>query len=273
MKTRILILSAVISLYGCEYNPGKLRFDKQSEYERVLVYDKGDRRYLRFGNPDSGNQSIISLSDPRAVPSEYIRFATLGVLLTPKLDRVMMIGLGGGTFTTLLKRHFPNLYIDAVEIDPVVVEAAKTFFNVQEDERFKIHVADGAKFIRESQSVYDLIFIDAYSGEGIPRALFSPKFFDAIKARTSVDGVVILNLFKQKGKEDSFIQILRPRFPFIACVNSSDDLNTVIFCKASSMPIHADLIAAAKRFTAVSTLSFDLDHIARNVGMECKTGD
>ena len=138
MKILIVFFLTLVALLGCDFESSQIRFDKQSEYERVLVIDKGDRRYLRFGNPNSVNQSIISLSDHRAVPAEYIRLATLGVMLTPNLNRVLMIGLGGGNFTTLLRRHFPDLYIDAVDIDPVVVEAAKNFFNVREDERFKI---------------------------------------------------------------------------------------------------------------------------------------
>jgi len=272
MKIRIVFFLTIVALLGCYHELSQIRFDKQSEYERVLVIDKGDRRYLRFGNPNSVNQSNISLSDPRAVPAEYIRLAMLGVILTPNLNRALMIGLGGGNFTTLLRRHFPDLYIDAVDIDPVVVEAAKKFFNVREDERFKIHIADGAKFIQESQYIYDLIFIDAYSGKGIPQALSGPTFFDAIKARTSVDGIIILNLFKQKGKENSFIQVLKPRFPYIACARSSDNLNLALFCKASNMPTYADLITATQRFTADSKLSFDLEKIAKKLSIKCGIG-
>jgi hypothetical protein len=36
---------------------------KLLEIERVLVVDKVDKRYLRFGSPNSTHQSILSLSD------------------------------------------------------------------------------------------------------------------------------------------------------------------------------------------------------------------
>jgi spermidine synthase len=269
MKIRIVILFVVFALFGCDDTQSQIRFDKQSEYERILVIDKNDRRYLRFGKPNSANESVISLSDPRAVPAEYIRIAALGAMLTPNPNRALMIGLGGGTYTTLLRRHFPNLHIDAVEIDPVVVEVAKTFFGVREDERFKIHVADGAIFVRETQSIYDLVFIDAYSGEGIPQALSGPSFFDAVKAKTSAEGVVVLNLFNQYGTEQSLIQVFRTRFPHTACVRSSDDLNLVLFGKTSDMPARADLIAATRRFSAAADLSFDLEKIAKKLVMKC----
>lgn len=269
MKILIVILFVVFALFGCDDNQIQIRFDRQSDYERVLVIDKNDRRYLRFGKPNSPDESVISLSDLRAVPTEYIRIAALGPMLTPDPNRALMIGLGGGTYTTLLKRHFPNLHIDAVEIDPVVVEAAKTFFGVREDERFTIHVADGAKFVRETQSIYDLVFIDAYSGEGIPQALSGPSFFDAVKAKTSAGGVVVLNLFDQHGKDQSLMQLFKTRFPHTACLRSSDNLNLVLFGKTSEMPACADLIAATQRFSAATDLSFDLEKIAKNLVMKC----
>jgi spermidine synthase len=273
MNIRIVTLFVVFAFFGCDDTQSQIRFDKQSEYERILVIDEGDRRYLRFGKPNSANESVISLSDPTAVPAEYIRIAALGPMLTPNPERALMIGLGGGTYTTLLRRHFPNLHIDAVEIDPVVVEVAKTFFGVREDERFKIHVADGAIFVRETQSIYDLVFIDAYSGEGIPQALSGPSFFDAVKAKTSAEGVVILNLFNQHGTEQSFIQVFRTRFPHTACVRSTDDLNLVLFGKTSDIPARADLIAATRRFSAAADLSFDLEKIAKKLVMTCNGSD
>lgn len=273
MKLRIVFLLSLSVLLGCENDSGQIRFDKQSEYERVFVVDKGDRRYLRFGSLNSANQSIISLSDPTAVPVEYIRQATLGVMLTPSLNRVLMIGLGGGNFTTLLRRHFPELHIEAIEIDPVVVEAAKTFFNVREDERFKIHVADGAQFIRETPHIYDLILIDAYSGEGIPPALSGPSFFDAVKAKVSVNGIVILNLHRQKEREQSFIKTIQARFPEIACIRSSDNLNLVLFGKRSTMPHREDLVSMTREFSTAFDLSFNLEVLAKKLNIKCNVVD
>ncbi len=39
--------------------------------------------------------------------------------------RTLFIGLGGGTLPLALHHHFPGMDIDAIELDPVVVEAAQ----------------------------------------------------------------------------------------------------------------------------------------------------
>jgi spermidine synthase len=270
MKSRIVMAAVtVLALVGCDDGAEMIRFEKQSAYQRVFVVDRGDWRYLRFGTPDGANQSIVSLSNPGAVPSPYIRIAALGVVLTPKLDRVLMLGLGGGTYTNLLHRHFPDLAIDAVEIDPVVVETAKAFFGVKEDDRFRIHVQDGANFIRETRKAYDLVFLDAYSGDGLPRALSTPAFFDAVRAKVTDDGVVILNLFRQNGRERILLDIFETRFPHTACIRTEDGLNLVVFGKTAPFGPRAERIDAARRLVADAHLSFDLGIIAEDLRMNC----
>jgi spermidine synthase len=258
-----------LGIFGCGDGSEKVRFDKPSNFERVFVVDRGDYRYLRFGSPDGANQSIVSLSNPGSVPSRYIRIAVLAVVLTPKLDRMLMLGLGGGTYATLLHRHLPELAIDAVEIDPVVVEAAKGLFGVKEDLRLRIHVQDGAKFIRNADRLYDLVFLDAYSGKGLPRDLSSPAFFYAVRAKVADEGVVVLNLFKQRGREQSLLDMFQARFPHTACIRTSDDLNLVVFGKTAAMPSRAELTAAARRFAEASRLPFDLGIIAEDLKLNC----
>ena len=269
VKNGFTIAFIILAVFGCGDNAEQIRFDKQSKYDRIFVVDRGSFRYLRFGTSDGINQSIVSLTNPEAVPSRYIRIAALGAVLTPKLDRMLMLGLGGGTYTTLLHRHIPGFVIDAVEIDPVVVEAAESFFGVKEDERFRIHVTDGAAFIRETRNVYDLVFLDAYSGEGLSRELSSPAFFDAVKARVAQRGVVILNLFRQGGREQALLDTFETRFSYTACIRTEDDLNLIVFGKTAPLPNTEMLVGAARRFTADADLSFDLDIIAAGLKMPC----
>jgi spermidine synthase len=274
----ILIL-CLIFLLGCvsQFQGGpealhgsQIRFDECSGFDRILVVDEGDIRHLRFRSVNSVSQSMISLSDPKAVPMKYIRLAMLGILFTPQMDRVLMIGLGGGTFTSLLRRHYPALWIDAVEIDPVVVEAAKRFFGVREDSRFHIHIEDGADFIEQASYPYDLIFLDAYTQDGLPEHLATVEFFNTVKARLSDNGVVIINLYGGEHIKNAIGKVFRIVFPETACIRTSDGLNLLLFSKASaSMPEHKELVTKARRLTADLGLSFDLGALAERLEIDC----
>jgi spermidine synthase len=278
-RSPLILVLVLICLLGCanRFHAGdealhetKIQFDECSKFDRILVVDEGNIRHLRFRNVNSVSQSMISLSDPKAVPMKYIRLATLGILFTPQMDRVLMIGLGGGTFTSLLRRHYPDLWIDAVEIDPVVVEAAKRFFGVREDSRFHIHIEDGADFIEQASYPYDLIFLDAYTQDGLPEHLATVEFFNTVKARLSDNGVVIINLYGGEHIKNAIGKVFRIVFPETACIRTSDGLNLLLFSKASaSMPEHKELVTKARRLTADLGLSFDLGALAERLEIDC----
>jgi spermidine synthase len=196
----------------------------------------------------------------------------VAMMVTPRPQRVLMIGLGGGAFTSLLRRHFPELWIDAVEIDPVVVEAAKGFFGVREDERFQIHIVDGADFVKSAPGTYDLVFLDAYSGEGIPRKLASPAFFDAVKARVSTDGVVVANLWRPGGRQQAVVKTFRSAFEQTAFLYTSDKMNMVLFGMPGAPLPGDDLVRNARRFTDASNLSFDLARLAEKLVENSRSG-
>jgi len=47
--------------------------------------------------------------------------------------RVLCIGLGGGSLPLFLSHHFPGMDVEVVEIDSVVIEAARTAMGFPED--------------------------------------------------------------------------------------------------------------------------------------------
>jgi spermidine synthase len=56
-----------------------------------------------------------------------------------------------------LRHADPAVRIDAVEIDPLVVKLADEFFSVRTGENVNVIVADGLKFIAETEKQYDVI--------------------------------------------------------------------------------------------------------------------
>ena len=175
-------------------------FDQTSAFGHVLVRDEGPLRVMRFGSPPGSEQSEIVRDRPGDVPMEYVRLALLGFGHVARPKRVLMVGLGGGTFTTLLHRARPDLAIDAVEIDPVVVAAARACFALREDDRYRVHVADAAAWLARDEGRYDYIVLDAYAGEDIPAAVGSPAFFASVRAHLAPGGVVAINIAEADGQ-------------------------------------------------------------------------
>jgi spermidine synthase len=204
-------------------------FDQRSPFARVLVIDEGPRRVMRFGSPAASEQSAIEPANPRAVPMEYVRYALLGLAHHGRPRRVLMVGLGGGTFTTLVHRALPDTTVDAVEIDPVVVAAARAHFGLRDDARYRVHVADAADWVARDRGSYDLVLLDAYAGEGIPAALASEAFFRAVARRLAPGGVVAINIAELqadgRAAARAFTRVLAP----FDCRQTPLDGNVLLF--------------------------------------------
>ena len=139
-------------------------FQKASKFGEIFVVEQDGYRHLRFGSACGFDQSSVSTSDPAEVATEYVRLAALSFALAAGKGHVLMIGLGGGTFSNLVARAWPTAQIDAVDVDPVVIEAATRFFGVEPSARYRVHVADAAAFLANDEKHYDVVFLDTYSG-------------------------------------------------------------------------------------------------------------
>ena len=243
--TAISTLSA-----GCATAPvtrSGVIFDRTSPYGRVLVIDEGPRRVMRFGSRLGSEQSAMVPGDPRAVPVEYVRYALLGLAHHGRPARVLMVGLGGGTFTTLVHRALPGASVDAVEIDPVVVEAARAWFGLREDARYRVHVADAADWLRRDRGAYDYVLLDAYAGEDIPGSVAGEAFFRDVAARLAPGGVVAINIAEPEGSGVAPARAFAAVFTPFECRHTAVDGNVLLF--AATGPRAADP-AATRRWLA-----------------------
>lgn len=60
---------------------------------------------------------------------------------------LLVVGLGGGSLPLFVHDHFPKSRVDAVEIDPSMLEVATRWFGFSQSDRMKVHIADGLAYI------------------------------------------------------------------------------------------------------------------------------
>jgi hypothetical protein len=81
---------------------------------------------------------------------------------------MLMIGLGSGAGAVAALYNFPELTIDVVEIDEVIVEHAMEWFPLLAhyivEGRLNIHVADAQDFFSSLEKNYDVLCNDGYTG-------------------------------------------------------------------------------------------------------------
>jgi spermidine synthase len=195
------LLSAlvVVASPGCGRSGEYVVTERESNgYSVFVIEDEQGVRKLRFAR-DGIDQSAIVPGDPDQLVFAYMKGMMAGFALQRDPERVLLIGLGGGTFPMFVRRHLPDASIDVVEIDPVVVEVASGHLGFREDERMVVHVADGRRFVEEGEPGrrWDLIALDAYGPEMIPEHLATRQFYEAVRARLAPGGVLVANLWSE----------------------------------------------------------------------------
>lgn len=235
-----------------------------SPFGTLFVVDRSGRRSLRFGSADGPEQSVIDLADPANLAMPYLRPVALVAALGPAPERILLIGLGGGGFVHHARAAYPRARIDAVEIDPVVVDLARRHFGIVPGPRLRVHVADGALFVREaSPSRYDLIFLDAYSGDEIPPALASPAFLRRVRGLLRAEGTVVANV-GGAGRE-AFLRAFETTFPdHCGRLRAWQDDNLVLVGSTGEAPSPSDLAARARSLDASVERSWRFETIARS---------
>src|SRR5690349_896622 len=153
----------------------------------ITISEERGVRYLHFGSP--WIQGAMRISRPWALELEYTRDLMFPLLFHPGDEwprNVLQIGLGSASVTKFLYRHRPATHITVVEILPEVVETARRYFRLPEDDdRVRIVLADGHEYVQRRGAKFDLIVVDGYDEKGRAGLLDTEQFYLCCKARLS----------------------------------------------------------------------------------------
>ena len=115
---------ALVALAALARADQTVLFEKTSAYNTIVVTEEENGvRALRFGR-NGVRQSVVKVGDPDYLALPYVQVALVGLALSGDPRRFLVVGLGGGTLPMFLRMYYPNATIDAVVIDPEVVDVA-----------------------------------------------------------------------------------------------------------------------------------------------------
>lgn len=172
----------------------KLLYTTSSQYGNYRVVEmmyNGRPSRLLFGD-DASPQSGIALDDDSEALFDYNqRFMEIVVSLQPR--KILVIGGGAFSLPVAIIERFPDVTIDVVEIDPVLPDIARQFFDLRDQPGLNIIIQDGRDILNQSRGDYDLIVVDAFSGMDIPRQLLSVQAARQYQKNLAPEGVMALN--------------------------------------------------------------------------------
>jgi len=193
-------------------------FRRQGFYGQVTVTQTPTDLYLKH------NGKTDASTDVNDSFAQYL-LGHLPLLLHPKPERVVNIGLGGGITLGAITTHPEPREIVQVELDPLVVEATRTWFSetnhhALDDPRVRLMIDDGRSFIERGTEKFDVIiseppniWVSGVSG------LFTAEFYRAARGRLRPGGLLCqwLPLY-ELSKEDfsTALATMGSQFPHLA---------------------------------------------------------
>jgi|TARA_B110000438_G_scaffold301173_1_gene355392 spermidine synthase len=224
--------------------------EERSLYRDITVTEIGNRRCLLFNvHRGDRNQTCIYTDDLDRLVFDYTRMSFAGLLLTPNPQRILIIGLGGGTLPVAFNDLFPTAEIDVLEIDQAVVNVAEEYFYFEENDQMKVTVEDGRVFIKRAgmrNQKYDYIVLDAFSGDYIPEHMLTEEFLEEVKSIMTDDGVLVANTFSTSRLYDhesvTYQRVFGEFFNFKLPTSG----NRIIIAQLDALPPRGKLVTEAQ---------------------------
>jgi spermidine synthase len=226
---------------------------EKSLYREVLVYEEAGERCMCFTRQCRiGRQSCVMLKDPHRFALNYTRMMMAGTLFTgAPPQRVLIVGLGGGSIPKALREILPQAQIDVVEIDPAVTRVAKRFFDFREDAKMQVIELDGRVYVKRAQRAgtkYDVVMLDAFDHEYIPEHLLTREFLGEVKSLLSPQGVLVANTFSSSRLYDHESTTYADVFGTFYNLKAA---NRVIIARPAGLPDDASLRSRAAEYDKV----------------------
>jgi spermidine synthase len=263
---KLLPLAVAAALALCLFARAEQRvlYEKASPFNTIVVTE--DSRGLRtlWFERNGVRQSVVKVGDPDHLELPYARAMPVGLVFAEKPQRVLIVGLGGGTIPCFLHKHYPKTTIDVVEIDPGVVEVAKSFFGFREDATLRAHVADGRRFIEKCRDPYDIIFLDAFGSDNIPHSLTTREFLQAVRRALKPQGIAVGNVWSRYSNPlyDSMVRTYQDVFEELRVVDVRGAGNKILLALPQKRDVSSDEVARrARRISREKDFPYDLGDV------------
>ena len=204
MVVLVLLFSALASVNRFAFWRADANLYEDESIYNYLQVAEDDEDVVLSTNVLFGVQSITKKDG--GLTGMYYDYALAGPYMAGVTEkdefRVLILGMGSGTYATQCYRYFDNTVMTGVEIDKKIIDLAYERFGLPQDERITCVEFDGRAYLRGAGK-YDLIMVDAYRDVTIPFQMSSAEFFGEVQSHLADDGVMVVNLNMYSSTDDS----------------------------------------------------------------------
>lgn len=167
-------------------------FELESDFHTIKVIENEVGKFLHYA--DTYQAGFINTEFYKGnLP--YINYFLIPYLMNPKIENILLIGLGSGKIVNDFEFVFDDLKsIDVVDLEENIVEIATNYFGFKQSEKFNFILQDGITYLRNNKKKYDLIVVDVANNDGIDLRFLNDEYFKSIKKSLKKGGMFVSNM-------------------------------------------------------------------------------
>lgn len=251
----IFVVLALVILAADLFAQNGIRYihQERSLYRNIVVTEDSNRRCMRFTITSriGQNQSCRFLENPQELVFPYAKMTLSSLLVQDNPQRILIVGLGGGTLPDTYSALFPDSEIIISEIDDAVFRVARDHFGFEETEKIKVDIGDARVYIKRAGlrgEKFDLVILDAFNGEYIPEHLMTVEFLEEVKNLLPENGMVIANTFSTSRLYAAESNTYQSVFGEFFNIRMSGTGNRVVVASMQPLPDKDSLVTRAPEF-------------------------
>jgi len=208
-KAKLFVLILIVVTFSInifitekQSNAKNVVFVRDGVYEKITILDTYvNGQPARVFHMDKNNSGAMYL-DSNELVHDYTKYYELYKIFKPDTRSTLVIGGASYSIPKALFESNNEINVEVLEIEPSNFELAKKYFKVPTDDRFTSYVADGRRYLHDTNKKYDLIFGDAYQSQySIPAHLTTKEFFELSRAKLNKEGIFIGNFIGKLDRE------------------------------------------------------------------------
>lgn len=238
-----VIAILIFILCGIFGNSDKFAFwESDLLYEGESIYNylqvkEDEQSVILSTNVIFGVQSIMQKDD--SLTGMYYDYAMAAPVMAgiKKEDsaRILILGMGTGTYARQCMNYYDNLKIEGVEIDQKITELAHRYFDLPSS--VKVTTYDGRAYLHAVDKKYDVIMVDAYQDITIPFQMSTVEFFSLVREHLTEKGVMVVNMNMHSEQKETINDYLSDTiarvFPQVTIVDVEGSTNRELFASVN----------------------------------------
>ena len=227
------IIIALIFLpfeYSFAFWEDDILYEGESIYNYLRVEETSEDIILST-NVLEGVQSIYKKSG--GLTGMYYDYALAAPLMAGEQKdtmKLLVLGMGTGTYAKQCEIYYPGITSEGVEIDQKIVDLSRKYFELPEE--IPVICEDGRAYLRNA-GTYDIIMVDAYQDITIPFQMSTVEFFTMVRDHLNPGGVMVVNMNMRSEEEGGInhclIDTICNVFPSVATVTVGNNTNRELF--------------------------------------------